>query len=108
MGTAVLPARRRLGVSAWTVAPSAVALAFGVLYLVLEPRPGDLAAPALFLPAAFPVGGWAPPYRFAAGGCVDRAGGWTRVIADEGGFMRLSARSAPERIVDHDRRRDDG
>ena len=43
MGTAVLPARRRLGVSAWTVAPSAVALAFGVLYLVLEPRPGDLA-----------------------------------------------------------------
>jgi hypothetical protein len=43
VGTAVLPARRRLGVSAWTVAPSAVALAFGVLYLVLEPRPGDLA-----------------------------------------------------------------
>jgi hypothetical protein len=43
VGTAVLPAHRRLGVSAWTVAPSAVALAFGVLYLVLEPRPGDLA-----------------------------------------------------------------
>ena len=43
MGTAVLPARRRLGVSPWTVAPSAVALAFGVLYLVFEPRPGDLA-----------------------------------------------------------------
>ncbi len=43
MGTAVLPARRRLSVSPWTVAPSAVALAFGVLYLVLEPRPGDLA-----------------------------------------------------------------
>ncbi|HEV2874378.1 MAG TPA: hypothetical protein VGW14_04455 [Thermoleophilaceae bacterium] len=43
MGTAVLPARRRLGVSAWTVAPSALALAFGVLYLVFEPRPGDLA-----------------------------------------------------------------
>lgn len=43
MGTAVLPARRRVAVSAWTVAPSAIALAFGVLYLVLEPRPGDLA-----------------------------------------------------------------
>jgi hypothetical protein len=43
VGTAVLPVRRRLGVSAWTVAPSAIALAFGVLYLVLEPRPGDLA-----------------------------------------------------------------
>jgi hypothetical protein len=43
VGTAVLPARRRLDVSAWTVAPSALALAFGVLYLVFEPRPGDLA-----------------------------------------------------------------
>lgn len=28
----------------WSVAPAAVALAFGVFYLVLEPRPGDLAA----------------------------------------------------------------
>ena len=78
MGTAVLPARRRLGVSAWTVAPSALALAFGVLY-------------------------W-----FAAGGCVERAGQWTRVIAGERGLMRLSTRFAPERIVDHGRRCDDG
>ena len=88
MGTAVLPARRRTGVSAWTGAPSAVALASGVLYLVLEPRPGALAAPALFLPAAFPEGGWATPY--------------------ERGFVRLSTRFAPDRIVDHDRRCDDG
>jgi len=28
----------------WSVAPSLLALAFGVAYLVLEPRPGDLAA----------------------------------------------------------------
>jgi hypothetical protein len=48
------------------------------------------------------------PYWFAAGGCVERAGGWTRVIADERGFMRLSTRFAPERIVDHGRRCDDG
>jgi hypothetical protein len=48
------------------------------------------------------------PYWFAAGGCVERAGEWTRVIADEHGFMRLSTRFAPERIVDHDRRCDDG
>jgi hypothetical protein len=48
------------------------------------------------------------PYWFAAGGCVERAGGWTRVIADEPGFMRLSTRFAPERIVDHGRRCDDG
>jgi hypothetical protein len=30
-------------VSPWTVAPTALALAFGLLYLVFEPRPGDLA-----------------------------------------------------------------
>ena len=43
MGIALLPARRRAAVSPWTVAPTAVALAFGIAYLVLEPRPGDLA-----------------------------------------------------------------
>ena len=43
MGSAVLPARRRAAVSIWTVAPTAVALAFGLAFLVLEPRPGDLA-----------------------------------------------------------------
>jgi hypothetical protein len=48
------------------------------------------------------------PYWFAAGGCVERAGEWTRVVADERGFMRLSTRFAPERIVDHGRRCDDG
>jgi hypothetical protein len=48
------------------------------------------------------------PYWLAAGGCVERAGEWTRVIADERGFMRLSTRFAPERIVDHGRRCDDG
>jgi hypothetical protein len=48
------------------------------------------------------------PYWFAAGGCVERAGDWTRVIAGERGFMRLSIRFAPERIVEHGRRCDDG
>ena len=48
------------------------------------------------------------PYWFAAGGCVEKAGKWTRVIADEPGFMRLSTRFAPERIVEHGRRCDDG
>jgi hypothetical protein len=48
------------------------------------------------------------PYWFAAGGCVERAGEWTRVIAEERGFMRLSTRFAPERVVDHGRRCDDG
>jgi hypothetical protein len=48
------------------------------------------------------------PYWFAAGGCVERAGEWTRVIARERGFMRLSTRFAPERVVQHGRRCDDG
>jgi hypothetical protein len=47
------------------------------------------------------------PYWFASGGCVERAGSWTRVIARGRGFMRLSTRFAPERIVDHGRRCDD-
>jgi hypothetical protein len=48
------------------------------------------------------------PYWLAAGGCVERAGGWTRVTAERRGFMRLSTRFAPERIVQHGRRCDDG
>ena len=48
------------------------------------------------------------PYWFAGGGCVERAGGWTRVIAQRKGFMRLSTRFAPERVVEHGRRCDDG
>ena len=48
------------------------------------------------------------PYWFAAGGCVERAGEWTLVSAEERGFMRLSTRFAPERIVEHGRRCDDG
>jgi hypothetical protein len=48
------------------------------------------------------------PYWFAAGGCVERAGEWTRVIAHERGFMRLSTRFAPERVLQRGRRCDDG
>jgi hypothetical protein len=46
------------------------------------------------------------PYWLAAGGCVERAGNWTRVIASERGYMRLSTRFAPERIWQHGRRCD--
>jgi hypothetical protein len=48
------------------------------------------------------------PYWFVAGGCVERAGEWTRVIARRRGFMRLSTRFAPERILQHGRRCDGG
>jgi hypothetical protein len=47
------------------------------------------------------------PYWFASGGCVERAGAWTRVIARKRGFMRLSTRFAPERVVEQGRRCDD-
>ena len=43
MGTAVLPVRRRPTIAGWRLAPTAIALVFGLLFLALEPRPGDLA-----------------------------------------------------------------
>jgi hypothetical protein len=48
------------------------------------------------------------PYWFASAACVERAGDWTRVTASERGYLRLTTRFAPERIVDHGRRCDDG
>ena len=48
------------------------------------------------------------PYWFAEGGCVERAGRWTRVTAERTGFMRVSIRFAPERIVEHGPRCDTG
>jgi hypothetical protein len=48
------------------------------------------------------------PYWFAHGGCVERAGGWTRVIARKRGYMRLTTRFAPERIFSRGPRCDDG
>ena len=39
------------------------------------------------------------PYWFARGACVERHGNWTRVIARQNGFVRMSTRFAPERAV---------
>jgi hypothetical protein len=47
------------------------------------------------------------PYWFAHGGCVEPDRGWTRVAAYKEGFLRLSTRFAPERILQHGRRCDD-
>jgi hypothetical protein len=46
------------------------------------------------------------PYWFASGACVERHGGWTRVIARHRGFVRLSTRFALERVVSRGRRCD--
>jgi hypothetical protein len=48
------------------------------------------------------------PYWFASNACVEPNGDWTRVIAEEEGFVRLSTRFAPERLVSRGRRCDDG
>ena len=47
------------------------------------------------------------PYWFASHACVEPYGDWTKVIAEEEGFVRLSTRFAPERLVSRGRRCDD-
>jgi hypothetical protein len=46
---------------------------------------------------------WSPYWR-ARGGCVERDGEWTRVIADRPGRLRLAIEFSPERIFAHGRR----
>jgi hypothetical protein len=48
------------------------------------------------------------PYWFASGSCVEPSGAWTKVIAHKVGFVRLSTRFAPERLLERGRRCDDG
>ena len=48
------------------------------------------------------------PYWFASNACVEPDGEWTRVIAEEEGFVRLSTRFAPERLFSRGRRCDEG
>ncbi len=44
------------------------------------------------------------PYWYAPNACVEPYGAWTRVIADEVGFVRLSTRFSPERLFSRGRR----
>jgi len=44
------------------------------------------------------------PYWLAHGGCVERDGDWTRVTASRRGYLRLSTRFAPERVISRGRR----
>jgi hypothetical protein len=48
---------------------------------------------------------WTPYWR-AFGGCVERAGDWTRVTARRPGTLRLAIDFSPERIIEHGRRCD--
>jgi hypothetical protein len=47
------------------------------------------------------------PYWLAKGACVERAGEWTRVIAEKPGFLELVTRFGPERIFQRGRRCND-
>jgi hypothetical protein len=47
------------------------------------------------------------PYWFASNACVEPHGDWTKVIAEEEGFVRLSTRFSPERLFQRGRRCDD-
>ena len=44
------------------------------------------------------------PYWYASGACVEPDGNWTRIIAEEEGFVRLSTRFSPERLFERGRR----
>jgi hypothetical protein len=44
------------------------------------------------------------PYWYAPNACVEPDGKWTRVIADEVGFVRMSTRFSPERLFSRGRR----
>ena len=47
------------------------------------------------------------PYWFASNACVEPHGDWTKVIAEQEGFVRLSTRFSPERLFQRGRRCDD-
>ena len=47
---------------------------------------------------------WTPYWYASNGACVEPNGDWTRVIADEEGFVRLSTRFAPERLFSRGKR----
>lgn len=44
------------------------------------------------------------PYWLAKGGCVEPAGGWTRVTSARRGFVELVVRFSPERVIQRGRR----
>ena len=47
------------------------------------------------------------PYWFASHACVEPYGDWTKVIAKQEGFVHMSTRFAPERLISRGRRCDD-
>ena len=87
---------------AFTVAPAADAARYGSRTLKQGMQGTDVKKPG----EAIVRVRWTP-YWYAANACVEPDGDWTRVIADEVGFVRLSTRFSPERLFSRGRRCDD-
>jgi hypothetical protein len=47
---------------------------------------------------------WTPYWYASNGACVEPDGDWTRVSAEQEGFVRLSTRFAPERLIERGKR----
>jgi hypothetical protein len=84
--------------------PSPVVIPQGEASIVLEQMGSDELLLDVKKPGEAIVRVRWTPYWYAPNACVERNGNWTRVIADEVGFVRLSTRFSPERLFSRGRR----
>ena len=86
--------------------PTPIVIAQGDANIVLEQMGSDELLLDVKKPGEAMVRVRWTPYWYAQNACVEPDGQWTRVIADEVGFLRLSTRFSPERLFSRGRRCD--
>jgi hypothetical protein len=86
--------------------PTPIVIAQGNANIVLEQMDSDELLLDVKKPGEAIVRVRWTPYWYAQNACVEPDGQWTRVIADEVGFLRLSTRFSPERLFSRGRRCD--
>jgi hypothetical protein len=86
--------------------PTPIVIAQGNANIVLEQMGSDELLLDVKKPGEAIVRVRWTPYWYAQNACVEPDGQWTRVIADEVGFLRLSTRFSPERLFSRGRRCD--
>jgi hypothetical protein len=86
--------------------PTPIVIAQGDANIVLEQMGSDELLLDVKKPGEAIVRVRWTPYWYAQNACVEPDGQWTRVIADEVGFLRLSTRFSPERLFSRGRRCD--
>jgi hypothetical protein len=84
--------------------PTPIVIAQGDANIVLEQMQSDELLLDVKRPGEAIVRVRWTPYWYAPNACVEPDGNWTRVIADEVGFVRLSTRFSPERLFSRGRR----